>query len=68
MTSHDEKGINTTSLAKSLSQINDLKDSNNQVISEDTEITLPTVVILNDNKYIIKEDGKVEKNKKYITG
>lgn len=59
MASHDENGINTTSLAKNLSQINNLTDTNNQAIFENTEITLPTIINLNDKQYMIKEDGSV---------
>ena len=44
MASHDENGINTTSLAKNLSQINNLTDTNNQAIEENAEIILPTII------------------------
>ena len=59
MASHDNRGINTTSLAENLSKINGLTDTNNQAI---TEITLPKSVKLNNTKYDIKEDGTVEKS------
>ena len=59
MASHDDKGINTTSLAKNLSEINGLTDTDNQSI---TEITLPKSVKLNNIKYKIKEDGTVIMN------
>ena len=61
MASRDDKGINTTSLAKNLSEINGLTDINNQVITKDTVITLPKSVKLNNVKYKIKEDGTVGK-------
>lgn len=59
MASHDENGLNTASLAKNLSQINGVTDTNNQVISKNTEITLPKTLKLNDFKYKIKKDGTV---------
>lgn len=59
MGSHDNNGINTTSLAKNLSEINDLTDTNNQAITENTEITLPIVVILNNKNYKINSDGNI---------
>ena len=62
MASRDDKGINTTSLAKNLSEINGLTDINNSVITEDTAITLPKSVKLNNVKYKIKEDGTVIMN------
>jgi flagellar basal body-associated protein FliL len=37
MASHDKNGIDTTSLAKSLSRINNLTDTNNQAIEESTD-------------------------------
>ena len=61
MASRDENGINTTSLVKNLSQINGLTDANNLEILENTAITLPKSVKLNNTKYEIKEDGTVEK-------
>ena len=66
MASYDDKGINTTSLAKNLSEINGLTDTNNQVISEDTTITLPKSVKLNNTKYDIKKDGTVIINNKIL--
>ena len=57
--SHDKNGINTTLLVKNLSEINGLTDINNQVITEDTAITLPKSVKLNNIKYKIKKDGTV---------
>ena len=57
----DDKGINTTSLAKNLREINNLTDLYNQAISENTQITLPKTIKLNDIGYTIKLDGKVEK-------
>ena len=59
MASHDDKGINTTLLAKNLSEINGLTDTSNQEITEDTAITLPQSVKLNNTKYDIKKDGTV---------
>lgn len=59
MGSYDNNGINTTSLAKNLSEINDLTDTNNQAITENTEITLPIVVILNNKNYKITTDGNI---------
>lgn len=56
LASQDKDGINTTSLANNLKQINGLTDINNQAI---TEITLPKSVKLNNTKYDIKEDGTV---------
>ena len=62
MASHDKDGIDTTSLAENLSQINGLTDTNNQEITENTRITLPKNVRLNNSIYKIKKDGMVEKN------
>ena len=59
MASHDNNGINTTSLAKNLSEINDLTDTNNNLVTENTEITLPIVVILNNKNYKINSDGNI---------
>ena len=59
MASLDDKGISTISLAKNLSEINGLTDINNQVITEDTVLTLPKSVKLNNTKYYIKKDGTV---------
>ena len=47
MASYDNRGINTTSLAENLSKINGLTDTNNQVMSENTVITLPKSIMLN---------------------
>ena len=41
MASYDNNGINTSSLAKNLSQINGLLDKDNNKITEITKITLP---------------------------
>ena len=62
MASQDKDGINTTSLAKNLSKINGLTDTNNQAITENTEITLPKSIKLNNVKYNIKEDGTIKKS------
>lgn len=59
MASHDNRGINTTSLAKNLSKISGLTDTNNQTITENTEIILPTKMKLNNIEYTIKENGTV---------
>ena len=67
MASHDKDGINTISLAKNISQINGLTDTNNQAISENTEITLPIIINLNNNQYKINKDENVEEYKYYIT-
>ena len=61
MASRDDRGINTTSLAKNLSDINGLTDTNNQVIAENAEISLPKMIKINNIQYIIYEDGNVEK-------
>ena len=61
MASRDENGIDTASLAKNLSEISGLTDTDNNSIREDTNITLPTVIILNNTQYKIKEEGNVEK-------
>ena len=61
MASRDENGIDTTSLAKNLSQINGLTDTSKQAISESTEIVLPKLVKLNNIQYIIYQEGNVEK-------
>ena len=61
MASHDKNGIDTTSLAKNLSQINNLTDTNNKAIEENTEITLPKVIKLNNTTYEINTDGEVYK-------
>ena len=61
MTSHDRNGIDTTSLAKNLSQINNLTDLNNKAIEESTEITLPKIIKLNNTTYEINADGEVYK-------
>ena len=63
MASHDKDGIDTTSLANNLKQINGLTDTNNQEI---TEITLPKSVKLNNTKYDIKKDGTVIINNKIL--
>lgn len=60
MASHDNNGINTTSLAKNLSEINGLTDIDNNIIIESTEITLPKIIKLNNFSYKIKVDGEVE--------
>ena len=59
MASRDKNGVNTTSLAKNLSQINNLTDTNNQEILENTKIVLPKIINLNNVKYKIKKDGTV---------
>lgn len=59
--SYDNRGINLTSLAKNLGQINNLTDSNNTAISENTEITIPKVIKLNNTTYEIDADGEVYK-------
>ena len=59
MASRDNNGINTTSLAKNLSEINELTDTNNQPILENTKITLPIVVMLNNKNYKINSDGNI---------
>ena len=61
MASRDDRGINTSSLAKHLSEISDLTDTNNNEITASTEITLPKSLKLNDIKYVLYEDGNVEK-------
>ena len=61
MASRDENGIDTASLAKNLSEISGLTDTDNNSIREDTNITLPTVIILNNTQYKIKEEGNVVK-------
>lgn len=61
MASHDKNGINTTSLAKNLSQINNLTDTNNQAIEENAEIILPKVIKLNNTTYEINTDGNIYK-------
>ena len=61
MASRDENGINTTSLAKNLSEINGLKDTNNQAITENTEINFPKSLLLNNFLYTITRDGIVNK-------
>ena len=62
MASHDKNGIDTTLLAKNLSQINGLTDINNKAISETTEITLPIIIKLNNNQYMINENGEIIKD------
>ncbi|MBR3132512.1 MAG: hypothetical protein IKG42_00265 [Clostridia bacterium] len=59
--SYDENGVNTVLLSKNLSQINGLTNNENAVILENTEISLPLVVKLNENKYLIHQDGEVTK-------
>ena len=61
MASHDRNGIDTTSLARNLSQINNLTDLNNKAIEESTEITLPKIIKLNNTTYEINADGEVYK-------
>ena len=61
MASRDENGINTTSLAKNLSEINGLKDTNNQAITENTEINFPKSLLLNNFLFIIIIVGIVNK-------
>ena len=51
--------INTQTLAKNLSYITGLTDTNDTQISQTTEITLPKSVKLNNYKYKIKADGTV---------
>ena len=60
MESRNNNKINTVSLANNLSKINGLTDTNNQRITENTEIILPIRIKLNGTVYIIKEDGNVE--------
>ena len=61
MASHDKDGINITYLTKNLSEINGLTDIDNQSITENTEITLPEIVKLNNLNYEISVDGEVYK-------
>ena len=62
MTSHDNNGINITSLAKNLSEIKGLTDKDNNEITKTTAITLPQKIKLNNISYIITKDGEVEKD------
>ena len=60
----DDKGINTTSLAKNLCKIIGLTDTDNKAITENTEIVLPKTFKYNSKEYSINEDGSVKKKYK----
>lgn len=62
ISSIDERGVDTKTLTTNLSKIENLTDLEGNNITTDEEVVLPKIVKINNNSYILREDGNVVKN------